>query len=111
MGAFPLIGIPTGKIIAEKASSGIGNTHGPVNKAFYFHVLRDLFPDFLYFRKGKLSGGNHSFGSLLPPETVGHVIGIVSLGGNMDFNLRPFLPGKGKHAGIRDNQRIRLYFL
>ena len=36
MGAGTLIGISSGKIIAEQASARIGNTHCSMDKGFYF---------------------------------------------------------------------------
>ena len=100
MGTRALVGIPPGKIIAQKAASGIGDAHGAVHKAFDLHLVRNVGPDFRKLCERQLPGGHHPLRSQLPPETVGHVIGIVGLGGNMNLRFRPYLFCQGKHARI-----------
>ena len=48
MGTGSLIGIPACEKIAEQAAAGIRNTHGPMDKTLYFHIIRNPAADFLY---------------------------------------------------------------
>ena len=100
MGTGSLIGIPSCKIIAQKAAPGIGDAHGSVHKAFNLHFIRNVGPDFRELRKRQLSGGYHALRSKPPPEAVGHIVGVVGLSGNMDLRLRPDLFCQRKHARI-----------
>ena len=111
MGAGPLVGVPAGKVIAQKAAAGIGDAHSAVDKGLDLHILRDLRPDFPDLLQGKLPGRDDPLRPLLLPEPPGEIIRIVGLGADVAFNLRADLFCQHKNARIRDDQRIRPQFL
>ena len=48
MGTGSPVGIPSGKVIAEKTSPGIGDTHCTVNERLDLQILRDMRAEFPY---------------------------------------------------------------
>ena len=82
-----------------------------MNEAFNFQIIRNVLPDFRNLAERQLSGGNHSLCPQLMPEQVGHIVGIIGLGGDMNLNLRTYLSGHGEQSRIRNDKRIRFDFL
>ena len=107
MGAGPPVCVPPGKIVAQKASAGIGNAHGAVHEAFDFHFLWDLTTNPANLLQRQLPCRHNPLCAQVPPEVPGLVIGTVCLGGNMDLCLRPGPFGQSKHARVGNNQRVR----
>ena len=110
MGAGSLIGVSSGKIIAQQASSRVRNAHRSVDKAFNLHLFRNLFPDLPNFFQRQLSCGYYPFCSLFPPEKISPVIGIICLSADMSFDVRTNLLCHLKNGWICNDQRIRLQF-
>ena len=107
MGAGALVGIPSHKIIAQKASAGIGYAHGAVDKALYLHILGYVVPDFPDLRQGQLPCRHHPPCPQSMPEQIGPVIGVVGLGAYMDLHVGKNSSGNGEHTRIGYDERIR----
>ena len=107
MGTCAAVGIPSGKIIAQKAAAGIGNTHRAVYKALNFHIRRNMAADFLQLCQGKLPCGNHTLCAQIPPEQPRLVVRAVCLRGNVQLDLRAHSLRNHEQSGIGNNQRIR----
>ena len=82
-----------------------------MNEALNLHILRNVVPDFLNLLKRKLSGRYHSLSSLIIPEPVGQIVGIVGLCRNMPLDFRALLHGYRIHAGVRDDEGVGLKLL
>ena len=106
-----LIGISPGKIIAQKAPSRIGNTHRSMDKAFNLHLFRNIIPDLPNLLKGKLPCSNHTLCTLLPPELISRVIGIIRLRTDVALNLRTDFLCHLKNTRICNDQSIRFQSL
>ena len=112
MGAFAAIRISSYEVVAQKATSGVGNTHGTMDEGLNLHLLRDMGTDVLNLCKGQLTGSNHTGGSHIPPEIKGSVIGVVGLGTDMNLNIGiQRILGNHEHTGICNQDRIRMHFV
>ena len=107
MSACSLIGISSGQIIAQQASSGIGDTHRSVDKCLNLHIIRNPVSDLADLFERQLPCRYHTFGSHLIPELIRSIVGIVRLGTDVAFDLRTYFFCNLIYTRIRNDQRIR----
>ena len=109
MGTGAPVGIPPRKPGGKKTSSRIGNTHRAVDKGFDLQIPGGILPDLGDLPQRKLPGTYHSGSAKAVPEAESPVIGTVGLCRDMDRDPRAVLPGKHKHAGVSNKDRVRPY--
>lgn len=85
---MPPVRISACEIVAQKASSGIRNTHRSMYKCLDFQILRNIRAQLFDFFQRQLSGGNHAARALFIPEIIGSIVCIVCLSTDMSLNLR-----------------------
>ena len=105
------IGISACKIIGKKTSSGVGYAHCPVDKTFYFQILRNLLPDLPDFLQRQLPGRNHPACSQAVPEKEGLRIGIICLCADMAVYFRTDFSRESEYSGVCNNEGVRMEFL
>ena len=67
LGAGAPVGVPAGHVVAEKASAGVADAHGPVAEGLDLQVLRDLLTDAADLLQAQLSGQHHPLGPQVKP--------------------------------------------
>ena len=80
-----------------------------MNKALDLHVLRNMLPGSPGSPPGKaLWQITTRFAPSSYQKRIGHIVGVVCLGTDMPISISGHtLSGNGKHARVRNNQRIR----
>ena len=107
MCAGPLIGISPNQEIAEKTTSGIGNTHCSVNESLNLHIIRNIGTYLANLLQRKLTCSYHALRPKIVPETVGFVISVICLSADVALDLRANLLGIGKNTRISYDQGVR----
>ena len=112
---FPAAGVRAGspvrvssrEVVGQEASSRIGNAHRAVYEGLDLPVLRDLPADLRDLDQAQLTRAYYALGSHFEPEIKGAVVGVVSLGGNVDRDIGAGLARQHEHARIRHQDRVR----
>ena len=101
-----LIGISSYKIIAQQASSWIGNAHCSMYKCLNFHIIRNICTDLTNLFQRQFTCSYNTFGSETVPESISLIIGIICLCTDVAFDLRADFTGISKDSRVCNDQCI-----
>ena len=101
LGALTPVGVPACHVVAQQASPGIADAHGPVAEGLDLQLLGGLGPDGADLVQTQLTGQHHAGSAQVVPRGGGSIVGDRLLGADVPLTAGRVLPRQRERAQIR----------